>query len=170
MRRSTADLLSEAASLVSAGLWIDPENHEEIDQFLIVLREWSEKSEDQIAALRAFLVRVKSECDLLREEERRLAERRRSLERLQTPAKAEVRQLLEAAELATGEAKVKRPDFTAYLRAGQVVDAPEDLTRWPDRFVVTVKKADRAGVKKALKNGEEIAGFALREQRSVVFR
>ena len=170
MRNTTFDLLNQASGMVNMAMTIELDDDEATDEYLSRVRMWSIETGDQIGALRAYIVRAKSDAAMLRAEEKRLADRRRAIERQVLPVKLEIKHLLEAAELQTGEAKVKRPDFTAYLQRSQRVDGPAHVADWPERWVVISARPDRAAAKKALKKGHEEAGFALIEQRSVVIK
>lgn len=170
MHSTTFDLIVQASSLLAEGMMLDVDDDSALESYLDRVSCWADGTEDQIGALRAFLIKIKSDVDLLRQEEKRLAERRRSMERMSAPIKDQIKTLLEAMELQTGEAKIKRPEFTAYLQRSQKLQAPESVEDWPARFVVMQPRPDRTAAKKAIKAGDTIDGFSIVESRSVVIR
>jgi hypothetical protein len=167
---TTSELLmkSNEVMLVLAG--IDPDDEQALEESLAALDAWIEESGDKIGACRAVVARLKSEEELLSAEIKKLSARKRARSNERQYVLSLATALLEAKELADGEAKVRRPDFSAWLQTTHSLSCPEDSARWPSEYTQTTTTLDKARIRKALKSGELFDGFALVEKRGVRFR
>ena len=170
MSPTTFDLLADASAILLRLAEVDPDDEESVAAGLAALDEWVDASGDKIGAIRAVAVRLKAEAALLKSEADKLTKRRKARERERDHVMQLATALLEATEQQTGEAKVKRPEFSAWLQASQSVGGPEDVTEWPDGYTVTTIRPDRSAMLKALKRGESFEGFDIVTRRSVRFR
>ena len=167
---TTNDLLALSLSILARLAEVDPDDDESVAEGLQALDDWVEASGDKIAAIRAVSLRLKSEAALLKAEADKLTKRRRARERERDHVMQLAAALLEATEMQTGEAKIKRPDFSAWLQSSQSVSAPESPSDWPEDFTSVVIRTDRSAMLKALKRGEMFDGFGLITRRSVRFK
>ena len=131
---------------------------------------WLLTAHDKLEALMHVHRALEADAAYLRDEERRLAERRRVIE----AAAARVRDLgtqllIEHREL-TGEGAVKRPTYSARLARGEAVVGPDDAMEWPEAYRRVSVAPDRAAAKAALKAGVDVPGVALVVSESVVWR
>lgn len=167
--QTTNELIGAALTLM-ARLY---EGAGEVDEQADPVGDWLEAADDKIGALAAARRRLKSEADLLRQEEQRLAARRRSMERGVERVSELATDLLIAEEDLTGSAKIKRPDLTAWLARTtkvQVTATPQALCAYDPDLVIISSKPDRREIKRRLEAGEAIGGCELAESRSVRFR
>lgn len=134
------------------------------------LRNWLALSEDKVHACFAARKRIDAEADVLRDEERRLASRRRALEAASDRVGELATQLLMEREQMGEPSKVKTPHYTAWLQETQSVSAPDDLAAWPERWTRTKVEPDRVMAMKALTSGETREGFAVVTRRSIRWR
>ena len=78
--------------------------------------------------------------------------------------------VLEEVEMHTGEAKSKRPEFSAWIQASTSVSVPDVVNLLPAVYTRTIIEADKGKIKEALVAGIDVAGCALVTARSVRFR
>ena len=137
----------------------------------MVLKDTLESIEESIedkAENTAKLIRSwEAEAKAIKEEEKRLADRRKALENRVSNTKA---YLFEQMELA-GLEKVKRPTLTVSIANNppsvEVID-PEKI---PSLFMIEQKPAiDKKAILAALKNGSEIDGCALKQEKGLRIR
>ncbi len=135
-----------------------------------VLQDFITKSEDKLHACLAVIRRCEAEAEMLRAEEKRMAERRKAFELTEERVRDLAAYLLEAREQLGEEPKVKTAHYTAWLAESESVVGPEDITDWPAEWVRTKVEPDKAAAKAALKAGAAAHGFAITKKRSVRFR
>ncbi|MGM9924661.1 MAG: siphovirus Gp157 family protein [Bacillus sp. (in: firmicutes)] len=122
-----------------------------------------DKAENTAKLIRSW----EAEAKAIKEEEKRLAERRKSLEKRVDNTKA---YLFEQMELA-GMEKVKRPTLTISIANNppsvQVID-PEKI---PSFFMIEQEpKIDKKAILEALKNGTEIDGCTIKREKGLRIR
>ena len=94
------------------------ERQEEIDEEAIELFErLGDEAPDKLEALRSVAIHAEGEARMLRDEERRLAQRRRGREKLVTRLKGYAGQVLAARRLAGQEPKIKTASHTFWLQS-----------------------------------------------------
>ena len=165
---TTYELTMQASDLLAhledSGGELTPEAEASLDA-------WLEAAPDKLGGIRAVLARFKADAALLKAEARRLTDRARALGNAEQRLKGCAVLLLEAHEELTGEAKVKRPDFSAWLATTKSVRGPDNVWEWPAHL--RVEQDPRPNKKAAgllLKAGEELDGITLVETRGVRFR
>ena len=148
------------------------ERQEEIDEEAIELFErLGDEAPDKLEALRSVAIHAEGEARMLRDEERRLAQRRRAREKLVTRLKSYAGQVLAARRLAGQDPKIKTAAHTFWLQSSTSLQAPEELPAWEEQgWIKTKVEPDRAAARKALKSGTEAQGFELVEQESIRWR
>lgn len=114
---------------------------------------------DNIACL---LKELDADCEAIRAEERRLAERRRTKER----AYERIKQYLSEELLRIGMAKVETARNKITFRKSESVDVTSDFLAWAadnraDLLTYAEPTANKTEIKKALKEGAEIVGATL---------
>lgn len=114
---------------------------------------------DNIACL---LKEIDSDCEAIRAEERRLAERRRTKERLYE----RIKQYLSEELLRIGMAKVETARNRISFRKSESVDLSDDFITWAmenrdDLLSYAEPTANKTEIKRALKEGAEIVGATL---------
>lgn len=166
MSRSTWDLVESASALIAAlnGCETDEEALALLDEQLALEGEIA----DKLARIHAVQRRAEAEATHLRDEERRLAERRRRQERVAERVKGLAYDLLTAHRELTGEGRVVTPTLTARLqRSAPRLVVPSSPAEWPDAYVVQVPQLDRDAVRDALKRGEDVPGCSLEQSEHV---
>jgi len=103
---------------------------------------------------------------VIREEEQRLAERRRAIEAKVERLKTYLQEQLEVA----GLQKVKRPTITVAIQANPPSVEIADETLIPSEFMIPQYKVDKKSILERLKNGEEIPGCSLKQTKGVRIR
>ncbi len=112
------------------------------------------------------LQQMKSDINTLKDEEKRLKERRMTLERKQEHLRWYLQQELESADIN----QVKSARFTISLRnnAAKVQITDDDLI--PRDYKVASYTVDKKSLKEALEHGMEIKGASLVQERSLNIR
>lgn len=109
------------------------------------------------------LKQLQADADVIREEEVRLAARRKSIENNRERLRGYIRDNMKLA----GEAKIKTPLFTIWLAGGKdklVVD--EDVV--PKEYQVATWSPDKKAIRAALERGEVIEGARLEPGEDVL--
>ncbi len=174
-RMTTADLVAMAAQIAQTveandDLELLPEDAQQqlADWFVTFDAGGAEKIEALYHVVKGFEVRA----GLLKQEEERLAARRKRLERSRDSVKQLALLLLEAREGLTGETKIESATVTAYLQRRQRVVLDVDLEALleerPD-LVRTSHKPDLVAIRHDLKAGRP-APAHLEETKHVTFR
>lgn len=122
--------------------------------------------EDKAQNIAIILQGMDYDIETLKAEEKRLAGRRKALENNKENLKTYLRYHMEIAKLN----KIKSPNFTVALQNNppslEIVDEkaipPKYLTVIPETYVL-----DKARIKEALKEGEEIPGARLFQDKSI---
>lgn len=128
-----------------------------------------EVARDDKAEGMAKLIRyLDSQADVIKAEEKRLADRRKALEN----RKDRVKQLLEMQFALWGTDKIKTPTMTVSMQANtpSVQIADENLV--PDEFITieTIRKIDKKSLLQRLKDGEQFEGISIHQGRSLRIR
>ena len=149
----------------------DPATMEELDaEASEILETLASNVPDKMDALRAVLLRLQSEADLMREEEKLLAAKRRARQNAADRVKAFMLSLLQGMRDAGEGHTVKTSTNTFWLQSSQKLEGPEDPHLWPMKFQRTTVSPDRKAATKALKGGDVIDGFRLVSTEGVRFR
>ena len=164
---STYELLATSRSLLDM---VETEGGVLTVEAEAVLQDFLVKSEDKLHACLAVMRRAEAEADLLKAEEKRIAERRKAYELTVERVRDLAAYILEAREQMGEEPKVKTAHYTAWLGESESVVGPEDITDWPAEWTRTKVEPDKAAAKAALKAGAAAHGFAITKKRSVRFR
>lgn len=163
----TYELLTAAAHILAD---IEDENGEITEATLAALDEWIGSSEDELAFIRAVITRTKNEQALLREEETRLADRRKRLNAVLDRVTNKATSLLRAQEALGNEPKVKTDTYTVSLTRNQRVHVDHLGAVANDWLIHPEPKVDKAGARKAMLAGEEIRGLSLKPSYSLRWR
>lgn len=125
---------------------------------------------DKLEGYAMVIKNIQSDIDGLKAEEKRLSERRRSLENSVKRMKEAMSSTLELVEEDDkGKKRVKTDKFSFYFieRASAVV---EDVNELPINFVKTEIKADSKALTEYLKSGNEVKGATLKVNKSLSIR
>ncbi|MEC5422078.1 siphovirus Gp157 family protein [Virgibacillus sp. C22-A2] len=112
------------------------------------------------------LQQMKSDADVLRAEEKRLAERRRALESKQDHLKFYLFNELDG----LGIEKVQSPHFTISIRNNPPKVQIEDESLIPSDFIITKSSVDKKALKQAIKDGREFEGVSMISERGLNIR
>lgn len=134
------------------------------------LKNWLAVSEDKVHACFAARKRIDAEADVLRDEERRLAIRRRALETASDRIGELATGILLEREQMGEPPKVKTSHYSAWLQDTQAVSGPDDVSSWPQEWTRTKVEPDRLMAMKALTAGETRDGFGVVTRRSIRWR
>ena len=120
---------------------------------------------DKLEAIGCLLKNWKSDADAIREEEKKLSDRRRAIEnrteRLRDYAAWYMRQ--------TGKQKFSSPRVVLSFRKSTSVDVLDD-TKIPDAYVEYERKVKKSGISTAIKAGVVVPGAALVEKQNLQVR
>lgn len=125
---------------------------------------------DKLEGYAMVIKNIQSDIDGLKAEEKRLSERRRSLENSVKRMKEAMSSTLELVEDDDkGKKRVKTDKFSFYFieRASAIV---EDVNELPINFVKTEIKADSKALTEYLKSGNEVKGATLKVNKSLSIR
>jgi hypothetical protein len=166
MTQSTYQLIETANDLIGR-LWAlegeaDDETETAVDQ-------WLEDCPDKLGAIAAVKRRIKDDVASLKSEEKRIADRRKSLEKSVDRVSQLALGLLQAHEEMTGETKIKRADLTAWIATTKSVEI-SDEDAIPSAFLVTTTRPNKTAIGKTLKGGEVVPGCELVEKTGARFR
>ena len=146
-------------------------NNAETDDEIVAIKEvlvdyecqFEEKVENIVYLLKNF----EADIDVLKAEEKRLNDKRKSLERKTESLK----DYLFGAFMQTGTERIKYPQFTVAIRNNAESVNVKDVTKIPnDYFVPQPPKLNKAGLKKAIQSGVEIDGVELVRNKSLQIR
>ena len=161
------ELTSKRQELLDLIAAMDSEDLELSDAVGDTLEALDEAIQDKAEAVASFIFSLQADSAALKQEEQRLAERRRlndaKVERMKT-------YLVDALDDA-GVDKVKSSRFTIGFRKSQAVDVldldtlPESLKR-----TKTIVEADKTAIKEALKQGLDVPGAVLVDNRNLSIR
>lgn len=165
---STYDLINQARYLLTI---IEADEGVLTEATEAELLNWLAVSEDKLHACLAARKRIDSEAEMLREEEKRIAARRKALEAASDRVLELATGLLLERETMGEEPKVKTSHYTAWLGETQSILGPEEVTEWPEAWRRVKVEADKTAALREAKNGAALpTGFRLVTKRSVRFR
>jgi DNA repair exonuclease SbcCD ATPase subunit len=141
---------------------------EEMDPEVLkdTLSSIQEEIEDKAENIAKLIRNLEADAKIIREEEKRLAERRQSIEKKIDYLKQYLQEQLEVA----GLQKVKRATITVSIQYNppSVEIADENLI--PSDYKIPQFKIDKKSIMERLKNGEEIPGCSLKQTKGVRIR
>lgn len=140
---------------------VDTETGEVIDA--AALDSLQMAREEKLTNIGKWILDLKADAKAIREREISLAERRKAKEN-----KAE--QLMDYMNMILAGKKFECADFKASYRKSQAVEVT-DAEKIPAPYLIIQEpKVDKAGIKKALKAGEEVPGAKLVERNNLSIR
>jgi len=120
---------------------------------------------DKLNNSQYYIIDTLSDAETLKAEAKRLNERAKVL----TNKANRVKELMKNAMIATGDTKLKTNLFNFSIRTSKSVQV-SDVEELPREYVRLKREADKALIKKALADGEEIPGCAMVENKSLSAR
>lgn len=138
----------------------------ESDALVDTLEALQGEIEEKAENIAKLIKNLEADAKIIKEEEQRLADRRRSIESKVTRLKEYLQQQLEVA----GLQKVKRPTITVAIQANPPSVEISDEKLIPSEFMIPQYKVDKKSILERLKNGEEIPGAKLVQGRGVRIR
>ena len=153
----------ELYELLTAELPEDEEQQEILERIIADTME-SIGIEEKLESYAAVINQLSADVDMLKREETRLANRRKTIESNIARMKGAVMGYMDA----IGSTKEKAGTFTISFRKSNIVDI-ENTELIPDEYIkiVTEPKLDKVAMKNAMKDGITIPGASLVESRSV---
>ncbi|WP_096224866.1 siphovirus Gp157 family protein [Geobacillus sp. FJAT-46040] len=142
---------------------------EEMDTDAIVdtLEALQEAIEDKAENIAKLIRNLEADVKVIRDEEKRLAERRQVIENKVERLKSYLQEQLEIA----GIEKVKRPTITVSIRKNPPsVDVIDETLIPADFLIPQPAKVDKRAILERLKNGEHVPGAALKQTKGVQIR
>lgn len=140
---------------------VDTETGEVIDAAALDALQMAR--DEKLTNIGKWILDLKADAKAIREREISLAERRKAKEN-----KAE--QLMDYMNMILAGKKFECADFKASYRKSQAVEVT-DAEKIPAPYLIIQEpKVDKAGIKKALKAGEEIPGAKLVERNNLSIR
>lgn len=140
---------------------VDTETGEVIDAAALDALQMAR--DEKLTNIGKWILDLKADAKAIREREISLAERRKSKEN-----KAE--QLMDYMNMILAGKKFECADFKASYRKSQAVEVT-DAEKIPAPYLIIQEpKVDKAGIKKALKAGEEVPGAKLVERNNLSIR
>ena len=140
---------------------VDTETGEVID--MAALDALQMERDEKLTNIGKWILDLKADAKAIREREISLAERRKAKEN-----KAE--QLMDYMNMILAGKKFECADFKASYRKSQAVEVT-DAEKIPAPYLIVQEpKVDKAGIKKALKAGEDIPGAKLVERNNLSIR
>ena len=140
---------------------VDTETGEVID--MAALDALQMERDEKLTNIGKWILDLKADAKAIREREISLAERRKSKEN-----KAE--QLTDYMNMILAGNKFECADFKASYRKSQAVEIMDTGKIPAPYLIVQEPKVDKAGIKKALKTGEDIPGAKLVERNNLSIR
>lgn len=146
---------------------LSAETEEEVLAIKEVLIGYESQFDEKVENITYLIRNFQSDVEALKKEELRLAEKRKSAER-----KIEsLKDYLFGAFIQTGTERIKFPQFTVSIRNNPESVNVKDITKIPnDYFVPQPPKLNKAGLKKAIQDGEQIEGAELVRNQSIQIR
>lgn len=140
---------------------VDTETGEVIDAAALDALQMAR--DEKLTNIGKWILDLKADAKAIREREISLAERRKAKEN-----KAE--QLMDYMNMILAGKKFECADFKASYRKSQAVEVT-DAEKIPSPYLIIQEpKVDKAGIKKALKAGEEVPGAKLVERNNLSIR
>lgn len=139
----------------------------ESDALVDTLESLQDAIEDKAENIAKFIRNLEADAKIIREEEQRLAERRRAIESKVDKLKMYLQEQLETA----GLQKVKRPTITVAIQANPPSVDVIDETAIPIDFLIPqAPKVDKRSILERLKKGESVPGVTLKQTKGVRIR
>lgn len=139
----------------------------ESDVLVDTLESLQEAIEDKAENIAKLIKNLEADARIIKEEEQRLAERRRVIEAKVDKLKTYLQEQLETA----GLQKVKRPTITVSIQANPPSVDVIDETAIPIDFLIPqAPKVDKKSILERLKKGENVPGVALKQTKGVRIR
>lgn len=135
----------------------------ESDALVDTLESLQDEIEEKAENIAKLVKNLEADAKIIKEEEQRLADRRRSIESKVTRLKEYLQQQLEVA----GLQKVKRPTITVAIQANPPSVEIADEKLIPSEFMIPQYKVDKKSIMERLKNGEIIPGCSLKQTKGV---
>ncbi|OPX03066.1 siphovirus Gp157 family protein [Geobacillus sp. LEMMY01] len=141
---------------------------EEMDSEALVdtleaIRDEIELKAENIAKL---IRNLEADAKAIREEEKRLNEKRTAIENKVKRLKSYLVEQLEHA----GIQKIKRPTITVYIQDNPPSVNVVDMSVIPAEFLKQKVEVDKKGILERIKNGEQIPGVELKREKGVRIR
>lgn len=154
LARSYAELLDRAEDI-------------DTDALVDTLASLQDAIEDKAENIAKFIRNLEADAKIIREEEQRLAERRRAIEVKIERLKTYLQEQLETA----GLQKVKRPTITVAIQTNPPsVDVIDEKVIPSDFLIPQAPKLDKRSILDRLKKGESVPGVALKQTKGVRIR
>jgi DNA repair exonuclease SbcCD ATPase subunit len=136
----------------------------ESDALVDTLEALQDAIEDKAENIAKLIKNLEADAKIIKEEEKRLAERRQSIEKKIERLKQYLQEQLEVA----GLQKVKRPTITVAIQNNPPSVEIADEKLIPSEFMIPQPaKVDKRAILERLKNGEEIPGCSLKQTKGV---
>lgn len=139
----------------------------ESDALVDTLEALQDAIEDKAENIAKLIKNLEADAKIIKEEEQRLAERRRAIEAKVDKLKMYLQEQLETA----GIEKVKRPTITVAIQVNPPSVDVIDETAIPSDFLIPqAPKLDKRSILERLKKGEAIPGVTLKQTKGVRIR
>jgi DNA repair exonuclease SbcCD ATPase subunit len=136
----------------------------ESDALVDTLEALQDAIEDKAENIAKLIKNLEADAKIIKEEEKRLAERRQSIEKKIERLKQYLQEQLEVA----GLQKVKRSTITVAIQNNPPSVEIADEKLIPSEFMIPQPaKVDKKAILERLKNGEEIPGCSLKQTKGV---
>lgn len=168
---TTDELLAQAGALLGQLLMDGGDVTEESEA---LIETWLEGSADKIGGCRAIRLQIQRQIELLRDEERRIAKRRKALETRQGWVEEKALSLLHMQADFGGEMRIKTEAYSAWVQASASVDFADpktfDLGKVPDDYLTPQKpRLNKAKARQDMIDGKEIPELLLVWRETVRF-
>nr|WP_246316759.1 siphovirus Gp157 family protein [Anoxybacillus ayderensis] len=139
----------------------------ESDALVDTLQSLEDAIEEKVENIAKLIRNLEADAKIIKEEEQRLAERRRAIEAKVERLKTYLQEQLEVA----GLQKVKRPTITVAIQNNPPSVEIADEKLIPSKFMIPQPaKVDKKSILDRLKNGEVIPGVTLKQTKGVRIR
>ena len=162
---NTYELLTAAGHILGD---IEDENGEITEATLAGMDDWIDAAEDKLGRIRAVITRTKNEQALLREEEIRLADRRKRLNKVLDRMTNKAIALLRAQEALGHDNKVNTDTYSAWLHTTKRAELADGYTIYdvPEEFRNYGKPVlNKAAVKEAESKGDLPPGTVIQDHQ-----
>jgi len=171
--RTLSEVALMAANLIDDALALDPadpQSGEWLDEAQRLVDGLAVSIPDKLDSYRAVAVRMEAEARTLREEEQRLASRRKACENGVERLRSMAAGMLDGWRELGNDPKIKTAEGTYWLQESQSIKGPERVEDWPAEWQRVTVSADRAAASKAAKAGTLPEGFDVAVSESVRWR
>jgi replicative superfamily II helicase len=139
----------------------------ESDALVDTLESLQDAIEDKVENIAKLIKNLEADVKIIKEEEQRLADRRRSIESKVARLKEYLQEQLEVA----GLQKVKRATITVAIQNNPPSVEIADEKLIPSEFMIPQNpKIDKQAILERLKNGEMVPGCSLKQTKGVRIR